>query len=77
MLGIPTDALILLEELVADGGGFDVPARLGEIEQRCVAAPTKRVAVSNPSRGPQQTAFLQITDDERIGFLEELAGKLR
>ena len=70
--GHPADLLVVRDQPVADGGGADVPARLGVVEDGRVAAPAERVGVADRLARQQQPARLEVRRDRRIGVLHEL-----
>ncbi len=73
VLGMPADLLVGGQQLLADIGRADVPARLRVVEQRGVAAPAMRIGVQVGLGPKQPAALLQSGDDIGVGVLDESA----
>ena len=70
-LRVPGGALVLPDQGVLDGGGPDVPGRLGVVDQRRVAAPAVRVGVLELLVAEQQSPGLEVGHQRGVGGLEE------
>ena len=72
--GDPVDGVVVLNEVVADGGHLDIPRFAGVVDQRRVAAPAVRVIVLE-LRGVEELSFVpEVFEDDGIGLLHEDPG---
>ena len=73
VLRIPVDLLVALDQRLLLLRRADVPARLGVVEQRRVAAPAERVGVLEVRlRSKDQISSLQVTHDVFVRIFREL-----
>ncbi len=70
VVGVPADALVGGDQLLADPRRADVPRRLGVVEQRGAAAPAVRVRVLVLARQPERAGRAQVLDQVGIGVLD-------
>ena len=74
VLGVPMDeALVAVEQRIAQAAGGDVPGGLGVVEQRRVAAPTERVGVADRLVAEQPPSLGEVVDHLGIRVLDPFA----
>ena len=77
VIGRPVDGLIEFHHPILELAGADVPRVARVIQQGCLASPAEGIGVRNLFGPEQQPAGIQITDDERVGVLDELSAPRR
>ena len=72
----PVDGAVVAHQLIAHGSHLDEPALAGIVDQRRIAAPAERIVMLKLRRLDQQSALLQILQNELVRVLDEHAGPL-
>ena len=75
MLRVPVDFFIAVNQFTFHRRSPDVPALFGIIDQGGITAPAERIGMADSAALQQQSACLQILQDERVGRLNKLTGE--
>ena len=75
VFGHPGNFLVGGDQPLLAGGGADIPAGFGVVEQGCFAAPTERIGVLDAPTLEEVAALLEHLGDDGVSLFEKHVGK--